>query len=282
MLAVPFAALLYGELYHGAGVAFLAESLVRVVLASVSLFLIHSGSQSLNMSEDAHMDEQTDHKSDRPIPSGRVSREGARSLAWMTVLGGLALAFAVTTVFGTFAVVLAGFGIWYNLGPIRAKEVLWLNLVWQATSRGLLLYPTAFAVFGDPFDPVAWGLGAVAFLLVLSMQNTADFSDVETDGKFGVTTPAVYHGLRTLVAIMAVIAVVMFLALSVLIYLDVLPTLWALALLALPIFWSLWNLWTGPNDVSSLGGNHSSWYVYYLCLASMYVLPPLQLLALRP
>jgi len=277
MVAIPFTALLYGELYATSGVAFLSSNLQSVLMASLVAFLTHGGTQSLNMSEDAHIDRQTDHKSDRPIPSGLVSRDEARSLAWGTILLGVGLAFTVNSAFGVYTLVLVSLGIWYNLDPLRTKKRLWVNLVWQAVSRGLLLYPAAFAVFGDPLNPVAWGMGCVAFLLVLSMQNTADFSDVDEDGANGITTPAVYHGLRPLVRIMAVIAVLVFATLGGLIYLGVLPNFWSLGALVVPIYWSLWKLWHGPENVSAVGDNHASWFVYYLCLASMYIVPPLQL-----
>jgi 4-hydroxybenzoate polyprenyltransferase len=278
MLAIPFTALLYGELYGPSGVGFLSANLEPVALASAVAFLTHSGTQSLNMSEDAHIDRQTDHKSDRPIPSGVISRDEARSLAWATVLVGVGLAFAVNTAFGAYTIVLVALGVWYNLDPVRTKKRLWINLVWQAVSRGLLLYPAAFAVFGDPLSPVAWGMGVVAFLLVLSLQNTADFSDVDMDGAYGIQTPAVYHGLRRLVKIMTVLSVLVFATLLALIYLGVVPNFWSLGLLAVPIYWSLWKLWTGPESVSGVGDNHASWYVYYLCLASLYIVPPIQLI----
>jgi len=121
-------------------------------------------------------------------------------------------------------------------------------------------------------------LKARAFLLVLSMQNAADFSDVDEDGANGITTPAVYHGLRPLVRIMSVIAVLVFATLAVLIYLGVLPNFWSLGALVVPIYWSLWKLWHGPEDVSAVGDNHASWFVYYLCLASLYIIPPIQLI----
>jgi len=276
-VAIPFTGLLYGELYGQSGIGFVLGNLEAVALAMMGLFFVHGGSQSLNMSEDAHIDEQTDHKSDRPIPSGLVSRDEARSVAWATILIGVGFAFTVNTVFGVFTLVLVANGIWYNLDPLRVKKRLWMNLVWQATSRGLLLYPAAFAVYGDPWNPVGWGLGCVAFLLVLSMQNTADFSDVDEDRANGIITPAVYHGIRPLVRIMAVLAIFVFATLAALISVGILPNFWSLGLLAVPIYWSLWKLWENPETVSEIGGNHTSWIVYYGCLAAMYILPPLQL-----
>lgn len=276
-LAIPFSGLLYGELYGPSGLEFLLANLGLVALAMTSLFLVQAGYQSINMSEDAHIDTQTDHKSDRAVPTGRVSRDEARSVAWGATLAGVGLGYMVNVAFGVFMLIHATNGILYSLDPIRMKKRLWLNLVCQASVRGLTLYPAAFAVFGDPLNPVAWGLGAVGFLLVLSMQNTADFTDVDEDRANGIITPAVYHGLRPLVRIMAIIALFVFALLVALIYVGVLPNFWTLGILAIPIYWSLWKLWNTPETVARVSGNHNAYFVYYFCLMAMYIFPPVQL-----
>jgi len=277
MLAIPFTAILYGELYHTSGVDFLAQNWDTVLFAATTMFFLHGGSQTMNMAEDAEMDMKSSHKQNRPIPAGVVSVEEARSIAWILIMAGVARAFVTSISFGVYAVVLAFFGVFYNLEPIRAKERLWTNLVWQAISRGLLLYPATFAVFGDPLNPIAWGMGVVAFLLVLSLQNTADFSDVKIDEEYGVITPAVHYGLEDLTKIMVGIVLVMFSVLLLLIETGILPNFWSLCVLAIPIFWSLWNLWKEPNEISALSDNHITWYVFYFCLACLYMLPALQL-----
>lgn len=277
MFTVPFAAIIYGELYHTSGVGYALEHWRIVLEAAVTMLLLHGGSQAMNMAEDAFMDKQAEHKSNRPIPSGVISEEEARSLAWIFILVGVARAFKIAPSFGTYAAVLAFLGIFYNLDPVRAKERLWVNLGWQAASRGLLLFPATFAIWGEYWNPVAWVMGFAAFLLVLSMQNSADFSDVEVDERFNITTPAVYHGLNTLTKIMAGIALAMFGYIFIAIKTGLMPNFWSLYLLALPIGWSLWKLWSHPGNISSIGENHATWYVFYFSLASMYMLPAIQL-----
>lgn len=277
MLTVPFAAIFYGQLEGGHGVQFLLDNWTTVIYASVTLFLLHGGSQAMNMAEDAFIDKQTDHKQSRPIPSGVVSEEEARSLAWIFIFVGVARAFTINASFGMLCVILAFFGVFYNLEPIRAKKYLWFNLSWQAASRGLFLYPATFAVWGEALNPIAWVMGVVAFMLVLAMQNTADFSDVSIDGEYDIITPAVYHGLDNLTMIMSGIALMMFCFISLSISYGLLPNLWSLYILAIPIGYSLISLWRTPHSISDLGGNHLSWYVFYLSLASMYMLPATQL-----
>ena len=109
------------------------------------------------------------------------------------------------------------------------------------------------------------------------MNNTSDFADVKIDAEYGITTPAVHHGLKRLVYIMAVLAALHFVILGAFTYVGILPELWSLGLLAVPIGWCLWKLWHGPDSVAALGDNHPTWYIYYVSLAMLYVLPPVQL-----
>lgn len=277
MLAIPFTAILFGELYHSSGVSYVASNWDSVLYASVTMFLLHGGSQAMNMAEDAHIDKQTDHKGNRPIPAGVISEEEARSIAWILIMAAVGRAFITSTYFGVFTIVLAFFGVFYNLEPIRSKKYLWVNLSWQAASRGLLLYPAAFAAFGDPLNPIAWAMGVVGFFLVLSMQNTADFSDVEMDKAFDITTPAVHYGLESLTYIMLGIVLIMFSILTMFIHFNVIPNFWSIYILAIPIMWSLWSLYNEPGDIPDLAENHMSWYVFYFCLAGLYIFPAIQL-----
>jgi 4-hydroxybenzoate polyprenyltransferase len=278
MATIPFASIIYGELYHGSGIEFILANWMVMMYASATMFLLHGASQAMNMVEDAHIDRKTDHKQNRPIPSGVISEEEGRALAWLFMFLGVGRAFAISRPFGGFAILLAFFGIFYNLEPFRVKEYLWINLIWQAASRGLFLYPATFAIWGEPWNPVAWSMGVASFLLVLAMQNTADFADVDIDAEFDIITPAVYHGLNQLTLIMCGISLVMFAFIFGANHTGLLPNFWSLYILAVPIGWSLWSLWTEPNSISDLGGNHLSWYVFYLSLASMYMLPAAQLI----
>jgi len=224
------------------------------------------------------MDKQASNKQNRPIPAGIITEDEARSLAWVFIMFGIMRAFTITPQFGYIIAVLALFGVFYNLDPIRAKKHLWFNLIWQATSRGLLLYPATFAIWGDLWNPVPWAMGVIAFLLVLSLQNTADFADVNTDSQFGIITPAVYHGLDELTKIMFGIVCIMFAMISAFIYLNIIPDFWMLYLIAIPVGWILMSLWKQPKSISELGGNHKAWYVFYFSLACLYILPATQVI----
>jgi len=277
MFTIPFAAIIFGDITHGNGVEFALQNWTDILYASVTALLLHGGSQALNMAEDAYIDKQTDHKQNRPIPAGVITEEEARSLAWIFIFAGTARAFTVSSQFGLFAVALAFLGVFYNLDPIRAKKHLWINLVWQAVSRGLLLFPATFAIWGQGLNPTAWGMGVIGFLLVLSLQNSADLPDMEMDAKYDIITPAVYHGPLSLITIMGVISAFMFIVLTALIYTGVIPDFWSIYILAIPIAFSLVKLWNNPTETSEMSGQSTVWYTYYGSLASLYILPAIQL-----
>lgn len=277
-LVMPFAAIIYADVTHGEPVGFLLDEWATVVFASFTAVLLHGGSQALNMAEDAYIDRQTDHKQNRPIPSGVITEEEARSLAWIFIFIGIGRAFTINPQFGTMAIVLAFMGVFYNLDPIRAKKHLWINLVWQAVSRGLLMFPVAFSVWGEAMHPTAWGMGVVAFFLVLSLQNSADLPDIEMDEKYNITTPAVYHGPKTLVLIMGWIAMLMFGAAAYLMSIGIIPYYTSIFLLIIPVAASLYKLWRDPTGTSDISGQSTVWYAYYGSLAGLYVLPAAQVL----
>jgi len=276
MFTIPFAAIIYGDMTHGDGIMFLLQNWTDVLYASVTALLLHGGSQALNMAEDAYIDKQTDHKQNRPIPSGVISEEEARSLAWIFIFIGVARAFTISNQFGIFAIILAFLGVFYNLDPIRAKKHLWFNLVWQAASRGLILFPAAFAIWDAGFTLLPWSMGVIAFFLVLSLQNSADLPDMEMDEEYGIITPAVYHGPKDLIKIMAGLCMIMFGLVALFIEFDLIPNFWSLYILAIPITASLTQLWRNPTDISDVSGQSTVWYVYYGSLASLYILPAIQ------
>jgi 4-hydroxybenzoate polyprenyltransferase len=178
----------------------LVPKLSSMLYVSLTMFLAHSASQAMNMSEDADMDRATEHKQNRPIPSGAVEEEEARALSWVLMLISLAFAYLLNWKFGAFTTVLIFMGIFYNLDPIRAKERI-ISIPWQAVSRGLFLFPAVWAAYGNPFAIEAWVLGLFLFFYVLGFQNSADIIDRHVDAEHGIRTFVVEFGVRNTVII---------------------------------------------------------------------------------
>jgi len=70
--------------FHTGSPELIREEFTTVVYVVVTLGLAHGASQALNMAEDAEMDSNTEHKKNRPIPSGVITEEEARTLAWFS------------------------------------------------------------------------------------------------------------------------------------------------------------------------------------------------------
>lgn len=244
-----------------------------VAYVSVTMFLAHSASQALNMSEDAHMDSVTPHKQNRPIPSGVVSVDEARALATILASFALGRGFMVNWRFGVFVSVLLFMGIFYSLGPLRVKETL-LTIPWQAVSRGLLVFPTVWAAYGNPLVIDAWVLGVFLFLYVLAFQNTADIVDEEVDKEFGIRTWVSEFGLSRVIDISGVCIILMIVSLVIFVSVGALPYRMMWLLLIVPFcLVMIYYMSHYPKSVSKTTGNHPSWLWYYAGLVAIITIP---------
>lgn len=258
--------------YIGEASSIIAQ-LNTIIFVVVTMGLAHGASQAMNMAEDAEMDRNTPHKQNRPIPSGIITEEEARTLAWFAMLAAVGRAFLTDRTFGMFVVVLVIFGIFYNLSPIRAKERI-ISIPWQAASRGLLSFPTIWAAYGNPWQPLPWLLGVFMFFYVLGFQNSADIIDREVDEEYGIKTLIVVLGVRRtlLVALGATIGMVVTLGVGVVS--GIVPEKHISLLLIIPFCaWMLWTMWDKPYTIDDRTGNHPAWMWFYVGMVLMVTIP---------
>jgi len=122
--------------------------LVRLLLGTVSLCLIASSNYVINELLDAPHDRLHPTKSARPVPSGRVYVPAAW-LQWLVVGAlGLWIGTLVSTGFAVTVAVLWGMGCVYNVRPLRAKELPYLDVLTESVNNPLRLLAGWFAV--DP------------------------------------------------------------------------------------------------------------------------------------
>lgn len=267
-----FLALVFYSYYTGDPDLFIRE-IDTVVFAVVTAALAHGGSQAMNMAEDAEMDRQTPHKQNRPIPSGVISVEEARSVAWIMFSFAIGRGFMVNWRFGTLIMAMSLMGVFYNLEPIRAKERV-ISIPWQATSRGLFMFPIAWSVFGDPLSPVAWTLGIFLFWYVFGFQNSADIIDRKTDEEFGVKTFAVMYGPEGVATIAAGATCMMIATVTGGIGLGVLRDYMAVLMGIIPFcIVMLYHMAYNPENVSETTGNHPAWLWFYIGMILTVSLP---------
>lgn len=249
------------------------QELFSIMFVSATIFLAHSASQAFNMAEDADMDRETPHKQDRPIPSGVVTEDEARTLA--LILSGMAIwrAFWVDKMFGGFVLVLLFFGIFYNLSPIRAKEKI-ISIPWQAASRGLLMFPAVWSAYGNPFTPTPWILGLFAFFYVMGFQNSADIIDRTVDEKYGIRTFIVEFGVNGTIKIMYGCTVAMVAVVVGSVYTGLLEESMIILLAIIPFcLWMVHYMKTKPYEVSDTTGNHPAWLWFYGGMVALVALP---------
>lgn len=262
--AAVLASIVYFLYVEGGGIVWiLAEKHISIIYVGVTMWLAHSASQVMNMAEDAEMDKQTEHKKNRPIPSGVVSEDEARTIAWILAAAAFGRAYLFNFSFGVFTTVLIFLGIFYNLSPIRAKERI-ISIPWQAVSRGLLPFPAIWAAFGNPFSIFPWVMGVFMFFYVLGFQNSADIMDRHIDEEYGIKTFIVVFGVKRTVIIAFWCTMAMAGAIIFSVWLNLIEEIFYLMLTFIPYcLWMCLKLWSDPYEVHEKTGNHPTWLMFY-------------------
>lgn len=255
-------ALIFYYFYTGNSHLILDE-ISKIIFASFTMGLAHGASQAMNMAEDAEMDRNTPHKQNRPIPSGIITEEEARTLAWLALLAAVGRAYLTGNQFGVMVTVLAFFGIFYNLSPIRAKERV-ISIPWQAASRGLLLFPAVWAVNGEVFSVTPWVVGVFMFFYVFGFQNSADIIDREVDEEYGIKTLVVLFGVDGVVVIASVCTILMIMTIGFAAIAGVVEPMFLILLTVVPVcMLMLYHMSKNSHRVSSRTGNHPAWLWFY-------------------
>lgn len=259
--------------YYTGQAALIGERFSDIVFVIVTVGFAHGASQTMNMAEDAHIDKETEHKQDRPIPSGVVTEEEARTLAWFLILAALGRAYLTNNTFGIFMTITIVLGVFYNLEPIRAKERI-ISIPWQAVSRGLLMFPVIWAAYGDPLQPTPWVLGLFMFFYVLGFQNSADIIDRHVDREHGIKTFVVVFGVRRTVTIAAGCTLLMMASLLLGVSAQILsPKFYSMGLIIPFCLLMLKSMWFSPHRISQKTGNHPAWLWYYVGMVLCVAIP---------
>lgn len=273
-LIAPFIAIFFGVIFQ---LAYYNELYLfwnrigTIIFASLALAGAQAVGQIMNQIEDVEID-IANGKGYRPIASGRISIEAAQVIAWVISVFSIIVGFLINIVYGVFITIFLLFGVLYNIEPFRFKKRLWINTSSLALSRGLLPLPAAWSIFGNAGDSIPWLIGSIMAIWVLAWQNTKDINDIEGDKKYGVITPAAYHGVKKLSYMIAIFSFLSFFMLLIYIKENLLSKeLASLFLLLIPTLWMLYKLLTKDFSLSSLE-NNDLWAAYYLTLAGFYII----------
>ncbi len=272
-LIAPFMAVMFGVLFQLAAygeIYLFWQNFSTVFFAALAMASAQAVGQIMNQVEDVEID-KANGKDYRPIVSGEISQEKAQAAALFFAIFSIIIGYSINIIYGSFMVILLMAGVFYNLEPFRLKKRLWLNTTSLAVSRGLLPMPAAWSVFGNVWDGTPWLLGSVIALWVMGWQNTKDINDIEGDKKYGIITPAVYHGLKGLTRIITAFSLLSFILLAIYIEMGFIPPhLSALFILLMPTLWMIYKITRGDFSKITLE-NNELWAAFYLTLAGFYI-----------
>jgi len=228
--------------------AIIINNLTALVWGVSTLVLINAASNALNAAYDVDIDKI--NKPYRPIPSGVVTKDEARSFAWvlyLIIIWRAATAFQLTYSFLVLCIMLITIG--YSMPPLRFKQRLWWSNISVAWARGMLGFVAAWAIFDDPllphgglpFDLTPFMIGGIMFLFLIGATTTKDFTDIEGDRKYGANTLPVYYGPRKAAMYSAPFLVIPFLLIPIAAFLGILKP--QAAILAILVVWGTYLIY---------------------------------------
>ena len=242
-----------------------------------TLVLINAASNSLNAAYDADID--LVNKPYRPVPAGVVTKDEARSFAWVLYLVTIwraASAFQLTYSFLVLCIMLITIG--YSMPPLRFKQRLWWSNISVAWARGMLGFVAAWSIFDDPllphnglpFDLAPFTIGAIMFLFLVGATTTKDFTDIEGDRRFGMNTLPVVYGPRKAARYSSPFLVAPFLLMPIAAYLGILrPQAALLAVLVVWGFYLIYLLDRSKFEQDTKLENSPVWKHMYLILLAL-------------
>jgi decaprenyl-phosphate phosphoribosyltransferase len=135
------------------------NSFFPLTVAVIATCLVASSNYVVNELLDAPFDRLHPVKKDRPVPSGKV-KSGWAWIEWFLLgASGIVLAFTLNLYFGMTAVTFLMSGLFYNVPPIRTKDIPYLDVLSEALNNPIRLLLGWFALIIDKVPPLSLVLG---------------------------------------------------------------------------------------------------------------------------
>lgn len=210
----------------------------QILIAALVVFLIMGAGNTVNDYFDCKIDAV--NKPERPIPSGRMSRNTAALYAVLLFMVGVVLACYIGPVTGIIAVLSSLLLLFY------AYKLKKMSLIGNMSIALLtaLCFIFAGVVVGN--ISIAAILGFYAFLMTMAREMVKDMEDVEGDKVEGATTFPIIHGKQLTARIAAAIMLIASLTSPVLYFMGFLtvlyiPVLFVAILMFLNCASSIWK-----------------------------------------
>jgi decaprenyl-phosphate phosphoribosyltransferase len=142
-----------------------SDILLPIVLGLISLCTVASSNYVINEILDAPTDRHHPEKWQRPVASGRIRLPLAYAQWLLLMVAGVALGFAVSPAFGVTMIALWVMGCIYNIPPVRAKDVAYLDVLTESVNNPLRLLAGWYIVLPVVLPPASlllcyWMIGA--------------------------------------------------------------------------------------------------------------------------
>jgi 4-hydroxybenzoate polyprenyltransferase len=236
------------------------SNVVTGIYIGVTIALLQGVGQILNQVIDVDLDTSLPEKRNRPIPSGKVTKEEASGIAWLLAIFAIFRAFTISIQFAMMASILLAFAVFYSYPPFSPRKINpILNTAWMAVSRGFIPMYAVWSIYGD--TAIGLRYAVLALLWVMGFQASKDVPDIDGDRRFGIKTIPNIYGIRGLIFTMGVCTAVYTVMAA---YFGLYPMLLVLPLAAVAMFTT--------NRKSSLTENTYSWTAFYIGLGLLYIL----------
>lgn len=232
----------------------------KLPLIALTLAVANGAANVINGVYDVELDKV--NKPNRPIPAGRVSWQDANSIGVILLGFALVLGFNLSYWFGMIlsAILLLA---WAYSAPPRLRRFLVFSNLSIAVPRGGLIVIATYAVFGNPFDPVAIFGGLMIGAFVFGANTTKDFADETGDKMGGIRNFVTVFGKRQASFLMLPFlwSPYLFTVLGVWAGYFSIGVLWIYALIPLTAYMSY--LIIADADKPSIGENTRLWILFY-------------------
>ncbi|MEM2941462.1 MAG: UbiA family prenyltransferase [Thermoproteota archaeon] len=160
----------------------------KILLVCMTLAMANYVGNVINQVFDREIDSDSPAKRNRPIPSGRVSVDGAMSFAWVLTLSSASFSFVlIGSFYGILFSTILIFTWLYSSPPLRLRSKLFLSNLSIAFPRGGLGVLTAYSSFNNPLSNQYLLMVSLTLGVFVFFTNTLkDFEDKEVDARYGV------------------------------------------------------------------------------------------------
>jgi len=193
--------LISGIAYSSIAVGLIGDSLINyaipATLGCISLVLANFVSNCINASFDTTEDRNNPSKKDRPVASGKLSKEGAMAISMVGTILMYTMASYVNIIFVILLSIVMMFSIAYSVPPVRLKRKFMLNYLCIAVPRGFLGVLVSVSIVSPMLilNPQVLTIGIVMFAFVWAGNPLKDATDVAGDIRGNIVTYFTKYGV---------------------------------------------------------------------------------------